>query len=45
VVTAQTTALANQRNDIEITRRRLEASILLIKALGGGWTTAQLPQL
>ncbi len=45
VVTAQTTALANQRNDIEIQRRRLEASILLIKALGGGWTTAQLPKL
>ena len=45
VVTSQTTALANQRNDIEIMRRRLEASILLIKALGGGWTTAQLPRL
>jgi NodT family efflux transporter outer membrane factor (OMF) lipoprotein len=45
VVTAQTTALSNQRNDIEIQRRRLEASILLIKALGGGWTTAQLPKL
>jgi NodT family efflux transporter outer membrane factor (OMF) lipoprotein len=45
VVTSQTTALVNQRNDIEIMRRRLEASILLIKALGGGWTTAQLPTL
>jgi NodT family efflux transporter outer membrane factor (OMF) lipoprotein len=45
VVTSQTTALFNQRNDIEIERRRLEASILLIKALGGGWTTAQLPKL
>jgi NodT family efflux transporter outer membrane factor (OMF) lipoprotein len=45
VVTSQTTALANQRNDIEITRRRLDASVLLIKALGGGWTTAQLPKL
>jgi len=45
VVTSQTVALQNQRNDIEITRRRLEASILLIKALGGGWTTAQLPKL
>jgi NodT family efflux transporter outer membrane factor (OMF) lipoprotein len=45
VITSQTTALANQRNEIEIMRRRLEASILLIKALGGGWTTAQLPKL
>jgi NodT family efflux transporter outer membrane factor (OMF) lipoprotein len=45
VVTAQTIALQNQRNEIEIMRRRLEASILLIKALGGGWTTAQLPNL
>jgi NodT family efflux transporter outer membrane factor (OMF) lipoprotein len=45
VVTSQTTALTNQRNDIEITQRRLDASILLIKALGGGWTTAQLPRL
>jgi NodT family efflux transporter outer membrane factor (OMF) lipoprotein len=45
VITSQTTALFNQRNEIEIMRRRLEASILLIKALGGGWTTAQLPKL
>jgi NodT family efflux transporter outer membrane factor (OMF) lipoprotein len=45
VVASQTAALANQRNDIEISRRRLEASILLIKALGGGWTTAQIPKL
>jgi len=45
VVTSQTVALANQRNDIDIQRRRLEASVLLIKALGGGWTTAQLPTL
>jgi len=45
VVTSQTTALQNQRNEIEITQRRLDASVLLIKALGGGWTTAQLPKL
>ena len=42
VITAQTTALANERNDIDITRRRMDASVLLIKALGGGWTSAQL---
>ncbi len=45
VVTSQTAALNNQRNDIDIMRRRLDASVLLIKALGGGWTTAQLPPL
>ena len=44
VVTAQQTALANERNDIDIMRRRMDASVLLIKALGGGWTTAQLPR-
>jgi NodT family efflux transporter outer membrane factor (OMF) lipoprotein len=44
VVTSQTAFLANERNDIDITRRRLEASVLLIKALGGGWDTSQLPQ-
>ena len=45
VITSQTAALQNQRNDIDITRRRLEASVLLIKALGGGWDVSQLPQL
>lgn len=45
VITWQTALLQNERNDIDITRRRLEASVLLIKALGGGWDTSQLPQL
>lgn len=45
VITWQTAALQNQRNDIDIMRRRLDASVLLIKALGGGWSTAQLPKL
>lgn len=45
VVTSQTTALANERNDIDILRRRLDASVLLVKALGGGWDTADLPRL
>ncbi len=43
VVTAQQTALTNERNDIDILRRRMDASVLLIKALGGGWSTGQLP--
>jgi NodT family efflux transporter outer membrane factor (OMF) lipoprotein len=45
VVIWQTTALANERNDIDIMRRRLEANVLLIKALGGGWDTSQLPKV
>ncbi len=44
VITWQTALLQNERNDIEITRRRFEASVLLVKALGGGWNTTQLPQ-
>ena len=44
VVTAQTTALQNERNDIDIMRRRMDASVLLVKALGGGWDTTQLPK-
>ncbi|MEO6910648.1 MAG: efflux transporter outer membrane subunit [Edaphobacter sp.] len=45
VVTAQTTALTNERNDIDIMRRQMNASVLLIKALGGGWNAASLPKL
>jgi NodT family efflux transporter outer membrane factor (OMF) lipoprotein len=44
VITAQTIELANERNDIDILRRRLEADVLLIKALGGGWDVSNLPQ-
>jgi NodT family efflux transporter outer membrane factor (OMF) lipoprotein len=43
VITAQTTELANERNAIDIQRRRIDASVLLIKALGGGWTVSNLP--
>ena len=45
VVTSQTTALANERNDIDLMRRRLEANVLLIKAVGGGWDVSTLPNL
>jgi NodT family efflux transporter outer membrane factor (OMF) lipoprotein len=44
VITWQTAALNNERNDIDIMRRRMEASVVLIKAIGGGWSTAQLPR-
>jgi NodT family efflux transporter outer membrane factor (OMF) lipoprotein len=43
VITWQTAALSNERNDIDIMRRRMEASVVLIKAVGGGWNTSQLP--
>jgi NodT family efflux transporter outer membrane factor (OMF) lipoprotein len=43
VITSQTAALQNERNDIQIQLRREQASVLLIKALGGGWSTQQLP--
>ena len=45
VVTSQTTFLSNQRNDIDIMRRRLEANVLLVKALGGGWNFSALPKV
>ena len=45
VVTSQTTALSNEQNDIDIRRRQLDASVLLIKAVGGGWDTTKLPKL
>ena len=45
VITAQTFALTNQRNDVDILRRRMEASIRLVKALGGDWNAADLPPL
>ena len=44
VTTAQTIVLMNQRNDIDILRRRMNASVLLVKALGGGWDVAELPK-
>jgi NodT family efflux transporter outer membrane factor (OMF) lipoprotein len=43
VIIAQTTDLTNQRNEADILRRRMDASVLLIKALGGGWDVSELP--
>jgi NodT family efflux transporter outer membrane factor (OMF) lipoprotein len=44
VITAQTATLTNQRTEVDIRRRRMDASVLLIKALGGGWDTTSLPK-
>ena len=43
VVTAQATALTSERTAVDILNRRLAASVLLIKALGGGWSAAPVP--
>ena len=45
VVSAQTVALLNERNEVDILRRRMDASVLLIKGLGGGWDVSKLPQI
>ena len=42
VITAQAVTLANQRTDIDILRRRMDASVLLVKAVGGGWDASAL---
>ncbi|WP_321903960.1 efflux transporter outer membrane subunit [Paraburkholderia tropica] len=42
VVVAQTTTLSNERQAVAIARRRLAASVALVKALGGGWRAAAL---
>ena len=44
VINAQTIALANERNNVDILRRRMDASVLMIRALGGGWNVSELPK-
>jgi NodT family efflux transporter outer membrane factor (OMF) lipoprotein len=43
VITAQGAALADERTAVGILTRRMTASVLLVKALGGGWNASQLP--
>jgi len=43
VVTTQTTALADERTAVDILGRRMVASVLLVEALGGGWSAEDLP--
>jgi NodT family efflux transporter outer membrane factor (OMF) lipoprotein len=42
VLVAQTIALNNERTAVDILGRRTVASVLLIKALGGGWNPSSL---
>jgi NodT family efflux transporter outer membrane factor (OMF) lipoprotein len=44
VTVAQNTELANRRTAVGILGRRLTASLLLIKALGGGWDASALSE-
>jgi NodT family efflux transporter outer membrane factor (OMF) lipoprotein len=43
VVIAQTAELAAEQTALSLRTRRLQASIGLVEATGGGWTTADLP--
>ena len=43
VITVQTSLLQNQRESVDLHTRRLVESVSLIQALGGGWSTSQLP--
>jgi NodT family efflux transporter outer membrane factor (OMF) lipoprotein len=45
VLTAQSAALANERAAVNILTRRMNATVLLMKGLGGGWTATTLPAL
>ncbi|WP_321949377.1 efflux transporter outer membrane subunit [Paraburkholderia sp. J10-1] len=42
VVTAQTTELSTQISSLELDTRRLDATVGLIQAIGGGWSTQDL---
>jgi NodT family efflux transporter outer membrane factor (OMF) lipoprotein len=43
LLVVETVALNNQRTEITILGNRMSASVLLIKALGGGWKASDLP--
>lgn len=45
VITAQNVELSNELTASEIWTRRMTASVLLMKALGGGWNVKQLPKM
>jgi NodT family efflux transporter outer membrane factor (OMF) lipoprotein len=45
VTTAQSAALSNEVNALSILTRRMAASVLLVKAIGGGWNVAQIPRV
>jgi NodT family efflux transporter outer membrane factor (OMF) lipoprotein len=44
VVTSQTVTLQTELTSLDLDTRELRASVQLIRALGGGWTSAQMPK-
>jgi NodT family efflux transporter outer membrane factor (OMF) lipoprotein len=44
VLTAETTLIQNQRTAIDLQTRQFVDSVGLIRSLGGGWDTSQLPK-
>ena len=45
VTTAQSAALTDEVTAVTILTRRMTASVLLIKAIGGGWNVSQIPRV
>jgi outer membrane protein TolC len=45
VTVAQSAALADEVTAVNILTRRMTSSVLLIKALGGGWDVSQIPRV
>lgn len=45
VVQAQTTALDAQRTLLDLDTRQLRASVQLVRAMGGGWSTQELTEI
>ncbi len=43
VVTSQTVTLQTELTSLDLDTRQLRTSVQLIRALGGGWTSAQMP--
>lgn len=44
VLTAEQTLLQNQRTSIDLQTRQFVSSVGLVRSLGGGWDTSQLPK-
>jgi NodT family efflux transporter outer membrane factor (OMF) lipoprotein len=45
VTTAESAALSDEVTAVNILTRRMAASVLLIKAIGGGWNVSQIPHV